>query len=160
MIMNSISISLIVFACAIGGALIGLSLGVVLPPPHLSGDSKELVRLGMGLIATMMAILLGLLIASAKTFYDTQNSELTEMSAKVILLDRVLAHYGPEAKEARDVLQAAVTRLFDAMSQGGRQKTQMTSTPSGAEILYENSRTLAAERHSTLAADRGTKSCD
>ncbi|HET9374082.1 MAG TPA: hypothetical protein VFO40_03870 [Chthoniobacterales bacterium] len=143
--MNSISISLIVFACAIGGALIGLLLGAVLPPPHLSGDSKELVRLGMGLIATMTAILLGLLIASAKTFYDTQNSELTEMSAKVILLDRVLAHYGPEAKEARDVLQAAVTRLFDAMSQGGRQKSQMTSTPSGAEILYEKIQELSPQ---------------
>jgi hypothetical protein len=156
MIMNSISISLIVFACAIGGALIGLLLGAVLPPPHLSGDSKELVRLGMGLIATMTAILLGLLIASAKTFYDTQNSELTEMSAKVILLDRVLAHYGPEAKEARDVLQAAVTRLFDAMSQGGRQKSQMTSTPSGAEILYEKIQELSLQTEAlSLVIDLG-----
>jgi hypothetical protein len=156
MIMNSISISLIVFACAIGGALIGLLLGAVLPPPHLSGDSKELVRLGMGLIATMTAILLGLLIASAKTFHDTQNSELTEMSAKVILLDRVLAHYGPEAKEARDVLQAAVTRLFDAMSQGGRQKSQMTSTPSGAEILYEKIQELSLQTEAlSLVIDLG-----
>jgi hypothetical protein len=119
MIMNSISISLIVFACAIGGALIGLLLGAVLPPPHLSGDSKELVRLGMGLIATMTAILLGLLIASAKTFYDTQNSELTEMSAKVILLDRVLAHYGPETKQTRDLLHAAVGSVLDTMLRKG-----------------------------------------
>ena len=87
--MNSVTISLIVFACVIGGALIGLLLGKVLPPNHLSSDSKDVVKVGMGLVGTMTAILLGLLVASAKSFYDTQNDELTEISAKVILLDRV-----------------------------------------------------------------------
>jgi len=61
----------------------------------------------------MTAILLGLLIASAKSSYDTQNNELTEMSAKVVLLDRVLADYGPEAKEVRELLQGTVTRTLD-----------------------------------------------
>jgi hypothetical protein len=138
--MNSATVSLIVFACVIGGTLIGLLLGVVLPPDHLSGDSKDVMKVGMGLVGTMTAILLGLLIASAKSFYDTQNNELTEMSAKVILLDRVLAHYGPEAKEARDVLRVAVTRLLDAMwSCGGRENAQVASTPGGA---YSRSSTL------------------
>jgi hypothetical protein len=72
-----------------GGAPIGLLLSSVLPPDHLSGDSKDVVKVGMGLVGTIAAILLGLLVASAKNFYDTQNSELTEMSAKIILLDRV-----------------------------------------------------------------------
>jgi hypothetical protein len=76
-------------------------LRAVLPERHLSADSKDTARLGMGLIGTMAALVLGLLIASAKGFYDTQSSELTEMSAKVVLLDRVLAHYGPETKEVR-----------------------------------------------------------
>ena len=89
MTMNSVTISLIVLACVIGGALIGLFLGKVLPPNHLSSDSKDVVKVGMGLVGTMTAILLGLLVASAKSFYDTQNNELTEISAKVILLDRV-----------------------------------------------------------------------
>src|SRR6266550_2017815 len=73
MTMNSVTISLIVFACVIGGALIGLLLGKVLPPNHLSGDSKDVVKVGMGLVGTMTAILLGLLVASAKSFYDPQN---------------------------------------------------------------------------------------
>ena len=73
-----------------------LLLGAVLPSQHLSNETKDTVKVGMGLIGTMTAILLGLLIASAKSFFDTQNTELTEMSAKVILLDRILAHYGPE----------------------------------------------------------------
>jgi len=94
--MYAIIIALIVFACVAGGALIGSLLGAVLPSQHLSNEAKDTVKVGMGLIGTMTAILLGLLIASAKSFFDTQNTELTEMSAKVILLDRILAHYGPE----------------------------------------------------------------
>jgi hypothetical protein len=137
-IMNSIMISLIVLACVVGSTLMGLLLGAILPPQYLSDNSKDMVRLGIGLIATMTAVLLGLLIASAKSFYDTQNNELTEMSAKVVLLDRILAHYGPEAKEVRELLQGAVTRMLDTMwSQGRRQNSQTKSAPGGAEILYK-----------------------
>src|SRR5260221_14053458 len=87
------------FGVLFGGALFGMFLRGVLPERHLSADSKDTVRLGMGLIGTMTALVLGLLVASAKSFYDTQISELPEMSAKIVLLDRVLAHYGPETKE-------------------------------------------------------------
>jgi hypothetical protein len=146
MIMNSVTISLVVFACVIGGALIGLFFGAVLPPDHLSGDSKDVVKLGMGLVGTMTAILLGLLVASAKSFYDTQSSELTEMSAKVIFLDRVLAHYGPEAKEARDLLHGAVARILDTMwHQGGRQDSRTNAAPGGAEIVYEKIQGLSPQ---------------
>src|ERR1700730_9534681 len=113
--MNYIAIRLIVFACIFGSALLGMFLRAVLPEHHLSGDTKDTVRLGMGLIGTMAALVLGLLIASAKSFYDTQSSELTEMSAKIVLLDRVLAHYGPETKEARDLLHSAVARTLDRL---------------------------------------------
>ncbi len=98
--MNSIVIRLIVLACTFGGALLGIFLRTVLPKAHLSADSKDTVRLGMGMVATMTALVLGLLVASAKNFYDTQSSELTQTAANVVLLDRVLAHYGPETKEA------------------------------------------------------------
>jgi hypothetical protein len=106
--MSSIAISLIVFACVFGGAVFGSLLRNTLPPPHLSGDSKDVVKLGMGLVATMAALVLGLLVSSAKSSYDTQSAELTEMSSRVVFLDRVLAHYGPETKEVRDVLRSAV----------------------------------------------------
>jgi len=113
--MNSVVILFIAFACVFGAGLLGMFLHAVLPKPHLSGDSKDAVRLGIGVIATMAALALGLLVSSAKTFYDTQSSELTQLSANVILLDRVLAHYGPETKEARDSLRAAVDRTLDLM---------------------------------------------
>jgi hypothetical protein len=111
--MNSIIDSVIVFACVFGASLFGMFLRALLPEQHLSADSKDTVRLGMGMIATMAALVLGLLVASAKNFYDAERSELTRMSANVILLDRVLAHYGPETKEARDLLHGAVARTLD-----------------------------------------------
>jgi hypothetical protein len=113
--MYAITIALIVFACVAGGALIGSLLGAVLPSQHLSNEAKDTVKVGMGLIGTMTAILLGLLIASAKSFFDTQNTELTEMSAKVILLDRMLLP--PQSTSLNPVprLVAFVTLLSASM---------------------------------------------
>ena len=100
--MSPLAISGIVFACIFGGTLLGMVLRAVLPEHHLSAESRDVVKLGMGLIGTMTALVLGLLIASAKGSFDTQRNGLAQMSANMILLDRVLAHYGPEAKDARD----------------------------------------------------------
>ena len=142
--MNFIAIRLIVLACVFGAALFGMFLRGVLPEQHLSADSKDTVRLGTGLIGTMTALLLGLLVASAKSFYDTQSSELTEMSAKIVLLDRVLAHYGPETKEVRDLLHGAVARTLDGLwPKDGRQHPQMEPTAAGGEILYDKIQELS-----------------
>jgi hypothetical protein len=69
--------------------------------------------MSMGLVATMAALVLGLLISSAKSFYDAQSSELTQMSARIVLLDRVLAHYGPDANEVRDLLRVTLAASID-----------------------------------------------
>src|SRR4030095_11754602 len=113
--MSSTTISLIVFACVFGGALLGIFLHTVLPPHHLSSESKDIVKLGMGLVGTMAGLVLGLLVASGKGSYDPQSAELTQMSANIALLDRVLALYGPETKEARALLRGAVVRILDQM---------------------------------------------
>ena len=111
--MSSITISLIVFACVFGGAIFGILVRAALPEHHLSADSENIVKLGIGLVATMAALVLGLLLASAKNSYDTQSSELTEMSAKIIFLDRILAHYGPDTKEARELFRKTVSGTLD-----------------------------------------------
>src|SRR5215471_18399147 len=100
--MREIAIRLLIFACIFGAGLFGMFLRKRLPEQHLSVDTKDTVRLGIGMIATMAALVLGLLVASAKNFYDAQSSALTQMSANVIVVDRLLAQYGPETKEARD----------------------------------------------------------
>ena len=109
--MSPIVISWIIFACVFGGALLGMLLRKLLPEHHLDADSKSVVNLGMALIGTMSALVLGLLIASAKSSFDAQRSEFIQMSANVIQLDRILARYGPETKEARDVLRRAALSL-------------------------------------------------
>jgi hypothetical protein len=124
---SPLAISCIIFACVFGGALLGLVLRTVLPAHHLSAESKDLIKLGMGLVGTMAALVLGLLIASAKGSYDTQRNEVVQMSANLILLDRTLAHYGPEAKETRDALRAVVSRILDQLWSSN------TSRPAGSE---------------------------
>ena len=89
--MSPLAISLVAFGCILGGMLIGMFLRVVLPKHHLSDESKDAVKLGIGMIATLAALVLGLLIASAKGTFDTINSELMQTSSKIILLDRVMA---------------------------------------------------------------------
>src|SRR5713226_6343005 len=105
--MSSLATSGIIFGCVFGGALVGMFLRAVLPERHLSPETKDVVKLGMGLIATMAALVLSLLIASAKSSFDTQRSELAQLSANIILLDRVLAVYGPETQDARELLRRA-----------------------------------------------------
>ena len=74
--MNSISVTWITFAFVFGGAVLGMVLRSILPNDNLNSDSKDVVKLGMGLIATMAALVLGLLIASAKGSFDTQTSQV------------------------------------------------------------------------------------
>ena len=106
--MSPLTISLVAFACIFGGTLLGMFLRSILPGHHVSDDSKGAVMLGIGMIATMAALVLGLLIASAKGNFDTMSSGLKQTSSQVILLDRVMAHYGPETMEARDLLRRSV----------------------------------------------------
>jgi hypothetical protein len=111
--MSPIEVSTLIFLCIFGGALVGMWLRSVLPPHHLSDETKDLVKLGTGLIGTMAALLLGLLVASAKSAYDARSSELTELAANTILLDRALAHYGPASGEVRGTLKIAIARVID-----------------------------------------------
>jgi hypothetical protein len=131
--LSSITISLLAFAFVFGGALLGIILRAALPQNALTSDSRDAVKLGMGLVGTLAALVLGLLIASAKTSYDTQNVELIDMSSKAVLLDRVLAHYGPEAKEARSELRGSVMHTFDMLF--SKNASQLESTK--GEILYD-----------------------
>ena len=107
--MNPLATASIVFMCVFAGGVLGLLLRSRLPEHHLTDDSLGVVKLGVGLIATLSALVLGLLIASAKTSYDRVNNELNQTSVDVIMLDRTLANYGPQTKDARQ-LCARLTR--------------------------------------------------
>jgi hypothetical protein len=113
--MNTTLTSLIVLGCLIAAVLVGRTLRGLLPEAHLSAESKDAVKLAMGLVATMSALVLGLLVSSAKGSYDTERSEVIQMAAKVAFLDRVLSVYGPEAVEARARFHEAVKAAIGQM---------------------------------------------
>jgi hypothetical protein len=114
--MNTTLTALIVFGCLVGAVLLGRVFRRLLPEEHLTADSRDTIKLAMGLVATMTALVLGLLVSSAKGAYDTKRSEVIEMAAKVAFFDRVLTNYGPDAAGARagfhKVVKEAVQQMW------------------------------------------------
>jgi Protein of unknown function (DUF4239) len=106
-------ISEVAFIFIFGGALLGMGLRLILPEPHLNADTKDVVRLSTGLIATLSALVLGLLVASAQGLYQTQSNQIKQVTANVILLDNILTRSGPAAQPVRILLRSAVKTLVE-----------------------------------------------
>jgi hypothetical protein len=144
--MSPLSITSAVLVIIFGAALAGMLLRAMLPDDHLNDESREVVKLAMALVGTMTALILGLLITSAKGFYDTQSAELTQASANIILLDRVLAHYGPEAHGVRDTLRGTVVRLLeDTWPAEHHSSSQFGASSAGGEALYDKIQALSPQ---------------
>ena len=113
--MNDLLISLLVFAVISGGALVGVVVRARLSERHLQPDSKDVVKMATGLIGTLAALVLGLLIASAKSSFDQKTGQVRQMTAKIILLDELLAQYGPEAIPVRTRLRQSIEPLANGI---------------------------------------------
>ena len=161
--MSPMAIGWIVFALVFGSALLAMLAHGTLPEHHLSSDSKDVVKLGVALVATMSALVLSLLVASAKSAFDTRSSQLTQASADIILLDRALARYGPETKEARSLLQGSVAATIDRFWPAeGAKPIAIDPGSSPVEALYDKVEALSPQSEAqrsmqsqalTLAAD-------
>ena len=117
--MNSLGIAAVAFVCSMGGGLVGLLLRRRLPESHLDEDTKEVVKLGTGLVGTMAALVLGLLVASATGAFDAEDGRIQQLATDFVLLDRGLAHYGPEASVARARLRVTLTTMLDRLQVAG-----------------------------------------
>ena len=124
--MSALALSCLIFVLTLGGILLGTLLRRALPEHHLSEDSQDVVRLGVGLIATISALVLGLLIAAAKTSFDTQSTQITQITADFILIDSLLAEYGPEARPIREQMRGLIGPLADRL---WREKQVSTAAP-------------------------------
>lgn len=113
--LSSTTTSLLVFACVLGAAFFGMWLRRVLPEHHRGDETKDAVKIAMAFVATMSALILGLLVASAKDSYDKESDGVTQMAAKIVFLDRLLANYGPETKEVRDLYRHVVEQVTERM---------------------------------------------
>ena len=112
--MRAIIIASITFICTFGSAMAGTFIRGWLPPPHLSKESQDVVRLGIGLVATMTALLLGLVTASARSTFDAQDAAIKNSAATILTLDRHLARYGPETKPTRELIRSALEFRLNA----------------------------------------------
>ena len=130
--MSAVDISAIIFACIFSGAMLGMWLRSILPEHQLNAETKDVVKVGAGLIGTMAALLLGLLVASAKSAYDARGNELTQMAANTVLLDRALVHYGPPAVPIRAVLKIAIARMIDQV--WGKEATDANALPASQPL--------------------------
>jgi len=135
--MSAAALSGIIFLLTLGGIFLGTLLRRILPKHHLSEDAQNVVRLGVGLIATIAALLLGLLIAAAKGSFDTQNTQVKQITADLILLDNILAQYGPEARSIREQMRSTIGPFADQL---WREKQAGVATPfetnAAAEKVY------------------------
>ena len=132
--------SVIVFACVLGGAFLGMFLRNRLPEQHLSGATKDVVRLGSGLIGTIAALVLGLLIASANSTFQTQSTQVQQLTADIILLDSTLAQYGPETMSARNLLRRAAGAMADRIwkeNRSGSRKVEPFEANAASLSFYD-----------------------
>lgn len=136
--MNPSIVGIVVFACTFGGALLGMCLHSVLPQHHLDVESRDTVKVGIGLIATMTALVLGLVTASAKSSFDAMDTAVKQTAIEVLVLDRVLARYGPETGEIRKGLKQAVgARIEMIWPQGSSKPANLDPIRSGAGARAE-----------------------
>src|ERR1700735_2789439 len=130
--MMNLLISLLVFGLIFGGALAGMAVRPLLSEHHLHADSKDVVRLTAGLIGTLSALVLGLLIASAKTSFDQKTNQVRQMTATIILLDDLLMQYGPDATHLRDLLRQSIQPLANRI-------WHEEQVPAGRRLRFESS---------------------
>jgi hypothetical protein len=136
--MSTTGVELLVFGCLLGAVLVGVRLRRLLPDHHLSSDSKDAVKLAMGLVATMTALVLGLLISSAKSSFDTERNEVVQMAAKMVFLDRLLALYGPDASGVRRLFRDTVAESLHRMWPGdARAQIQPGPNRRKGDAIYE-----------------------
>jgi hypothetical protein len=155
--MISIIIGLITFVCVFSGAMLGMYLRNVLPDHHLQDDSKDAMKAGIAIVATLSALVLGLLISSAKDSLDSMNAAFTQNGAKIIMLDRVLCFYGPETQEIRQQLHDTVQLMVDRIwhrdkikknNDNNTTKTQTARKADGMESVVDKLRALTPQNDS------------
>ena len=113
--MSPIQFAGVAFVCIMASAIGGVLLRTRLPEHHVSGDSKDVIKLSIALVATMSALVLALLFASTRTSFERTSALVSRLTADITELDRVLKHYGPEAQPVRNALRAEIQPMIDSI---------------------------------------------
>ena len=102
--MNPSTIGVIVVSATFIGSISGMTIRKRLPDHHLEAESKDTIKLAIGLIATMTALILSFVTATAKNSFDTVDKTIKQTAIEVLALDRMLARYGEETRPIRQYM--------------------------------------------------------
>jgi len=119
---RSAGIAAIAFAFVFGGSLAGFLLRKLVSEQHLNADTKDAMKMVIGLVSTMVALVLGLLIASAKSSFDARSGAVDRLSADLIQLDTTMARYGAEMRPLRDLVRQTMAASLERVSPDGDSK--------------------------------------
>src|SRR5271170_4952969 len=117
--MASLITALITLACLCAGTILGSLIRSRLPDHHLHDDSRDVVKTASGMIATLVALVIGLLVSSSKSTYDQASAGVTQIGARVIVLNRLLVRYGPETKAIRQRMKERIAASVEHLWPSG-----------------------------------------
>ena len=149
--MNSIAIALISFVCMLIGVLAGVRLRKAIPGEHLNVESRDVVKLGAGLIATQAALVLGLLVSSANSSFDAMNTGMIQVGTKFLTMDRALSQYGPEGSAMRAEIRGRLIFIKEKIWPSNGEKESGVAAieaQNGSEVFAQHLRALAPQNES------------
>ena len=156
--MASVGISTVVFIILFGGALLGVYLSPLLPDDYRNDATGTQIKTGVGLLTSMFALLLSLQLSSGRSAFDAQERDMTVMASRTVLLDRVLAQYGPETREARGLLRENTAAFLNRIWPKERSAASALETTIEKDELFNkiqnlpsNDETQRAEKARALA---------
>ena len=129
--MSPIAVGALVTVIVLAGAAFGAWARTRLPAHHLDEDTRDMVKVGVGFLSTLAALVLGLIVASAKTAFDARADEVHAAAAKIALAGEELRSLGPEGDSLRARLRQAVADRADALWGPGGPRA---STPGQWEV--------------------------
>ena len=133
---SPVVIGLVVFAVVLAGAFAGAMVKRRVPQHHLTEETKGLVSVSMALVATISALVLGLLLSNANSSFNAVQGQVTTLSAEILRLDQLLLRYGPETKLARQKLSEYAERKKDDLFPNNPADVQL-GNQSTYELLQE-----------------------
>jgi hypothetical protein len=148
--METILVSSTVFVVVFGGALAGMGLRQVLPQNQLGADAKDVIRLATGLLVTMTALVLGMLVSTANSSYQDRKNELAEMGSNFVLVDGLLASYGPDARAIREELRGLAETGLERVWPTQASQQQLRPANNG-QSFYDHLRNLAPKDDTQVA---------
>jgi len=149
--MHALVVSFVVFALVFGGALAGMGLRRLLPEAHLVPASKDTIRLAIGLVVTMTGLVLGMLVSSAKTFYDGEKNQVAELSSQVVLLNDLLEAYGPETEQSRTLARQFVEDALDRIWPKERSQLSQLRPAYSGQAFYKQMEQLVPKNDAQTA---------